>query len=157
LEGGRRVGTVQTVREQLDLAGGVGLKLHQELAGDGPVSAPRLWDLDAHEPVDGGDVMLPATPHYGVAVAHQEPIPRVQRGTGQGRTRGAIEQPQGQAVPPVWDVAHEAMIATLEIDRPEEAHIRGEMHHAMVIARGEVEVRDTLIAGMARIHRKMRR
>jgi hypothetical protein len=49
------------------------------------------------------------------------------------------------------------MIATLGIDRPEEAHIRGEMHHAVVIARGEVEVRDTLIAGMARIHRKMRR
>jgi hypothetical protein len=49
------------------------------------------------------------------------------------------------------------MIATLRIDRPEEAHIRSEMHQAVGIARGEVEVRDTLVAGMDRIHRKMRR
>ncbi len=157
LEGGRRVGTVQTVGEQLDLAWGVGLQLHQELAGDGPISALRLWDMDAHQPVDGGDVMLPATPYHGVAVVHQEPIPRVQRCTGKGRTRGPIEQPQRQAVPPVRDVEHEAMIAALGIDRREEAHIRGEMHQAVVIARGEVQVGDIPVARMGRIHRKMRR
>jgi len=49
------------------------------------------------------------------------------------------------------------MIAALGIDRREEAHIRGEVHQAVVIARGKVKVRDTLVAGMGRIHRKMRR
>jgi hypothetical protein len=148
---------MQTVGEPLDLAGGVRLKLHQELAGERPISALRLWDMDAHQPVDGGDVMLPATPHYGVAMAHQDPIPRVERCTGLGRTSGTIEHPQGQAVPPVRDVEHEAMIAAVGIDRGEEAPIRGAMHQAVGIARGEVEVRDTLVAGMGRIHRKMRR
>ena len=49
------------------------------------------------------------------------------------------------------------MIAALGIDRSEEAHIHGEMHQAVVIARGEVEVGDTPVAGMGRIHCKMRR
>jgi len=49
------------------------------------------------------------------------------------------------------------MIAAVGIDRGEEAPSRGAMHQAVGIARGEVEVRDTLVAGMGRIHRKMRR
>ena len=48
------------------------------------------------------------------------------------------------------------MIAAVGLDRGEEAHIRGEMHQAVVIARGEVEVGDTPVAGMGRIRRKMR-
>ena len=101
--------------------------------------------------------MLPATPHHCVALAHQEAIPGVQRRTRDGGTWGVIEHPQSQPIPPVWHVEQEAMIATLGVNRPEDANIRGETHQAVVVTRGKVEVRDRLVEGMGRVHPKMRR
>jgi len=156
MEIGGGIWAVQTIGEQLDLTRGVGLKLHQDLPRDGAVSALRLRDPDAHEPVDCRDIMLPATPHHGVAVAHQEPIPRVQRRTGDRGTWGMIEQPERHAVSPVRHVEQGAVIATLGVNRCEDAHIRGETHQAVVVTRGKVEIRDPPVEEMGRIHRKMR-
>jgi hypothetical protein len=48
------------------------------------------------------------------------------------------------------------MIATPGVNRHEDAHIRGEMHQAIVVTRGKVEVSDTPVEDMGRVHRKMR-
>jgi hypothetical protein len=101
--------------------------------------------------------MLPATPHHGVTLVHQETIPGVQRRTGDSGTWGVIEHPERQAVPPVRHVEQEAMIATLGVNRREDTNIRGETHQAVVVTRGKVEVGDPLVEGMGWVHRKMRR
>jgi len=95
------VGTVQTVGEQLDLARSIGLEFHAEPTGDWQAGAQRLRDMNAHEPVDGGNVVLPAAPDHSVALAHQEPVADLQRCAGDCLTRRAIEHPHGQPVAPV--------------------------------------------------------
>ena len=148
---------METVREQLDLARNVGLEFHQELAGDRQASAPRLGDMDTHEPVDCRDVVLPAAPHHGVALPHQEPVANVQRGTGDGLSRRPIEHPHRQAVAPVGYLQQQTAIAALVVPRGENTNICGEMHEPVAVTRGQREVRDPLVKGMVRVDSKMGR
>ena len=142
VEIGGGIRAVQTIGEQLDLTRSVGLKLHQNLPRMGPSALCASGTRMRMSPSTARDVMLPATPHHGVALVHQEPIPGVQRRTGDRGAWGVIEHPERQAVPPVRHVEQEAMIATLGVDRREDAHIRGETHQAVGVTRGKVEVRD---------------
>jgi len=48
------------------------------------------------------------------------------------------------------------MIAVLGVNRREDADIRSETHEAVVVTRGEVEVRNTPVERRGRVYRKMR-
>src|SRR5262249_25022666 len=112
-------------------------------------------DTDVHEPVDRGDVMLPATPHDGIALAHQEPIPGIERRTRGDRSWSVIEHPQCQSVSSVRHVEQKAIIAALRVNRPKDADIRCKTYQAVVVTRGEAEVRNAPVERGGRINRKM--
>ena len=142
-----RIGAVPPVGKQLDLARGAGLETHQKPAGDRTAVPLRLRNLDAHQPVDGRHVVLPAAPHDGVAVAHQEAVARIGRRTGVDRSRDAIEGRQRQAVAAVRHVEQQAMIAAPRVFGGQDADIRGEMHEAIAIARSQVDIGDARDSG----------
>ena len=72
------------VGQQLNLAWLARLEADQQPPGDRPAVDPRLGDLDPHQSVAFGHVVLPAAPDDCIAMAHQEPV------AGIGRRRGLI-------------------------------------------------------------------
>ena len=152
-----RIGAMRPVGKQLDLARSARLETDQQPARDRTAVPLRLRNLDAHEPVGRRHVVLPAAPRHGVAAAHQEAVAGIGRRTGVDRPGDTIEGRQRQPVAAVRRVEQQAMVAARRVLGSEDADIRGEMHEASLVARGQVDIGDDAVEGMRRVDREMRR
>jgi len=113
--------------------------------------------MNAHQPIDARDVMLPTAPHYSVAMAHQKPISAIVQHTGSDRPWDAIEHRERQPVAAVYYVEQQAAVAALLVLGGQDPQICRKSDAAIAIARRKIEVGDAAIAGMARVDGKVRR
>ena len=89
-------------------------------------------------------------------MAHQKPISAIERHTGGDRPWDAIEHRERQPVAPVYHVEQQAAVAALLVLGGQDPQIGSKSNAAVAIARRKIEVGDATVAGMARVHGKMR-
>ena len=149
-----RVGPVHPVGQVLRLDHGVGLEGHNNLARHGFAAFQRFRRVDSQQPRRVGDVVLPAAPHHGVALPHQEPVARVQGRVGRN-VRCAVDVAQGKGFAPVQHVQQQPPVAFAWIVRAEDAKVRAELDLALGIARGQLDIGDGLVGRMERVNGKV--
>ena len=107
-----------SIREELHLDRGIGLKGDGNLPGDGlPGRVEGLRDLDADEAGRGRHIVLPATPEHGIALAHEKAIPRVLTADGTVNIR------QDGSVAAIDDVQEQPLVAALGRDGQQQADV----------------------------------
>ena len=81
-------------------------------------------------------VVLPATPGYGIALAHQEAIARLQ-GLVWRHIRGTVDIAQDRTAPTVQDVEEQTVMTTARLHRPEDTDICRKAHQATGVSGGQ--------------------
>jgi hypothetical protein len=144
------------VGQQLNLAWFARLKADQQPSGDRPAVNPRLGDPDPHQSVALGHVVLPAAPDDRKAMAHQKPVASIGWHRRIDWPRHPVEARQCQAVAAVRHIEKQAMIAARRVLRREDADIGREMHQAVAVALGHIDIGDGAVRRVPRINGEMR-
>jgi len=102
------MGLVHPVGEGIHLNASMGLEGHPDLPGYGvPFFGYSLWDIYARNPCRIRHIILPATPHYRVPLAHQEAITWFQA------TCSTVNIRQRRGIAPVYHIKQNAVTPLL--------------------------------------------
>jgi hypothetical protein len=91
------------------------------------------------------DVELPADPHDGVAILHQEAVAEIRSSRRVLTPSGAIEPTEDALAPAVGDLEEQGAVAACGIHRLQHVEIGGEVHASIASACHRAEIGDGLV------------